>query len=132
MVLTPHPSAPDNHKVIPLWINGSAYPFSNNDTLFPITSSLSNKPLHYAISSTAETASKACDAAATAFKTWRSTTPLHRRSLLLKAADIIEARSQALAASQIAETSCPQRFADKNVQLGISTLREVAAATSEI
>lgn len=132
MVLSTHPSAPNGHQVVPLWYNGAAQPFSDKDTLFPVNSSVKGKPIHYAVSSSAEAATAACDSAAAAFKSWRNTTPTHRRDLLFKAIDIIGSRREKIAASQVAETSCPQGFADANSRLGIVTAKEVAAATTEL
>lgn len=132
MVLINHPSAPTDHRVVPLWVNGRSRPLSDQDILFPVINSFHNKTIHYAVSSNSEAAIAACDSAAEAFKSWRNMTPLHRRTLLLKAADIIESRSREIAASQVAETSCPEQFADANSRLGVSTMREIAAATSEI
>ncbi|KAF2639687.1 aldehyde dehydrogenase [Massarina eburnea CBS 473.64] len=132
MVLITHPLAPSTHKVVPLWISGAPLAPLESDILFPVISSTQDQPVHYAHSASASTAIAACDSAATAFKTWRKTSPTDRRALLLKAADIIEARAKELAASQIAETNCPEQFGHANTRLSLYQIREIAAATSEI
>jgi acyl-CoA reductase-like NAD-dependent aldehyde dehydrogenase len=125
------PSAQDGLPIVPLWINGAAHSIKDH-ALFPVTSSVLNKPIHHAVSATPTTATLACDSAAAAFTTWRDTTPTHRRTLLLKAADIIAAREGDITGAQMAETSCPAEFANFNVKVGAGVVREIAAATSEL
>lgn len=132
MVFVNHEKAPDGLPVVPLWINGSAVPISDKDSLFPVVSSVEDKPIHYAVSASASTAVAACDAAASAFTSWRKTSPTFRRQLLLKAADMLESKAQEIAGWQMKETSCPKEFAGANVKLGPIYVREIAAATSEI
>jgi hypothetical protein len=132
MVFITHDQSPDGLPVVPLWINGAAHETSPTDSLFPVTSSLQDKAIHNAVSATPSSAALACDAAAAAFTSWRKTAPSHRRKLLLKAADIVESKAEEIAGWQVAETSCPQPFADSNVKMGATWMREVAAATSEL
>lgn len=132
MVFITHSQSPNALPVVPLWIDGAAHPPATTDTLFPVTSSVQNKPIHYAVSATPATATAACDAAAAAFTRWRKTAPSHRRALLLKAADILDTRAKEISASQIAETSCPEQFAAMNIKVGPVFVREIAAATSEL
>jgi len=132
MVFINHDQSADGLPVVPLWINGAAHKSSPTDSLFPITSSIQGKPIHNAVSATPSTAVLACDAAAAAFTSWRKTSPSHRRALLLKAADVIDAKAKEIAGWQVAETSCPQQFADVNAKMGATYMREIAAATSEL
>jgi acyl-CoA reductase-like NAD-dependent aldehyde dehydrogenase len=132
MVFVQHDQSPDALPVVPLWVNGAALESSATDSLFPITSSLQGKAIHYAVSATPSTATLACDAAAAAFTTWRNTAPSYRRNIMLKAADVIEAKAKEIAEWQVAETSCPQQFADLNAKMGAVLVRENAAATSEL
>lgn len=132
MVFIKHDQAPTDLPVVPLWINGGAYPSSSKDSLFPVISSIQDKPLHYAVSATPAAATAAVDSAAAAFTSWRKTGPSHRRALLLKAADVLDSKAKEIAASQLAETSCPEQFATVNSKLGPLYVREMAAATSEL
>ncbi|KAF2713207.1 aldehyde dehydrogenase [Pleomassaria siparia CBS 279.74] len=132
MVLIDYKEAPEGLQVVPLWISGSAQTITSPSTLFPVTSSIKDTAIHHAVSCDPPTATLAVDAAATAFKTWRLTAPTHRRSLLLKAADILERRAEQIMAAQVAETSCPRPFAQFNVESGVTYIREIAAATSEL
>ena len=125
-------TSPNDLPVVPLWINGNSQPVSEKDPLFPVISSVKDKPIHFAVSASPAAAVQACDSAATAFKSWRETSPRFRRSLLLKAADILTRRAGEIAESQIAETSCPEMFAKFNIVTGIEYVREIAAATSEL
>ncbi|KAF2109817.1 Aldehyde/histidinol dehydrogenase, partial [Lophiotrema nucula] len=122
---------PDSLPIVPLWINGVESSV-DKESLFPVVSSVHDKPIHYAVSATPDAAAAAVESAAEAFKTWRTTSPTYRRNLLLKAADILELRGKEIAASQIAETSCPQPFADFNIKTGCVYVREIASATSEL
>jgi acyl-CoA reductase-like NAD-dependent aldehyde dehydrogenase len=132
MVLVDYVEALDSLQVVPLWINGAAHPIDSPSSLFPITSSVKDTPIHHAVSCTPNSATAAIDAAAAAFVSWRRTAPSFRRSLLLKAADVLERRGQEIMSAQIAETSCPPQFAGFNIKAGVEYVREIAAATSEL
>jgi acyl-CoA reductase-like NAD-dependent aldehyde dehydrogenase len=131
MVFVSSSHAPDNLPVVPLYINGTAKPIEDEE-LFPVISSIQDKAIHYAVSASPASATSACDAAASAFTTWRNTSPAHRRSLLLKAVDALESRMDDIMTWQVAETSCPKEFAAFNIKTGLTMIREIAAATSEI
>lgn len=118
--------------IIPLWINGEPVPITETDSLFPVTNALENKTLHRAVSASTHSAKAACDAAALALKSWRKTSVAHRRALLLKVADRIEAGAAEIAECQVRETSCQMQFAGFNVKAGVVGIREIAAATSEL
>jgi acyl-CoA reductase-like NAD-dependent aldehyde dehydrogenase len=124
-------NAPDGLPVVPLWINGESQPI-DKDALFPVTSSLQNKPVHYAMSASPTAATAACNAAASSLISWRKTSPTHRRALLLKTADIVDRRAQDIMDAQMVETSCAKDFASFNVVKGAEYMREIAAATGEL
>ncbi|OAF99560.1 ALDH-like protein [Paraphaeosphaeria sporulosa] len=126
-----HPLSPDSLPVVPLWINGKAHPSSEDEILFPVISSVQDKPIHYAVSASPKVAVLAVEAAATALVEWRKTTPAHRRSLILKAADVLEKKSKEVMQAQVAETSCPEMFAKFNMG-SVAWMREIASATTEI
>ena len=132
MVFLPKSKAEDGLPLVPVYINGTPQSIDASTTLFPVINAVSDTIIHHAVSVTAPTAIAACDASAEAFKSWHKTTPSHRRALLLKAADIIESKSQDIMQAQISETSCPKQFAAINVKGGVAIMREIAAATSEL
>ena len=74
----------------------------------------------------------AADAAAAAFRTWSQTGPGERRSLLLKAADALEARTPQFIESVGAETGATGMWAGFNVMLAAGMVREAAALTTQI
>lgn len=131
MTFITHPLSPDNLPVVPLWINGAAQPASEDDELFPVVSSTKDEAIHYAVSASPKHAVLAVESAAEALVQWRKTTPAHRRGLLLKAADALEKKSEAIMQAQMAETSCPEAFARFNVGC-TAWMREIAAATTEL
>ena len=131
MVLVQNHQSPDGLPVVPLWINGAALPTSKDDVLFPVISSIQDRPIHYAVSATPETAVLAVESAATALLKWQQTTPTYRRNLIQKAADMLDRKGEQIMKAQMTETSCPEVFARFNVS-STSWVREIAAATSQL
>jgi acyl-CoA reductase-like NAD-dependent aldehyde dehydrogenase len=131
MVFMNEKKAPDDLSIVPLWINGSAQPIEKEE-LFPVVSSIQDKPIHYAVSASPESAVSAVESASKAFASWRKTSAPHRRNLLLKTADILERRAKEIMDYQMTETSCPKEFAGFNIKAGTIYVREIAAATSEL
>lgn len=52
--------------------------------------------------------------------------------MLLKAADVVESKILEIIQAQISETSCPKEFAAINLKGGVTNIREIAPATSEL
>jgi acyl-CoA reductase-like NAD-dependent aldehyde dehydrogenase len=75
---------------------------------------------------------KVVAAAAAAFPAWSETGPGLRRSLLLKAADLLEARAAEFTRTMLEETGATAPWAGFNVHLGAGILREAAALTTQI
>jgi benzaldehyde dehydrogenase (NAD) len=75
---------------------------------------------------------KAVEAAAQAFKTWSQTGPNERRSLLLKAADALEAKTPQFIEAVGAETGATGMWAGFNVHLAAGMIREAASLTTQI
>jgi acyl-CoA reductase-like NAD-dependent aldehyde dehydrogenase len=71
-------------------------------------------------------------AAARAFESWSETGPNARRTLLLKAADLLEARTDDFIQTMIQETGSTGPWAGFNVYLAAKILRESAALTTQI
>jgi acyl-CoA reductase-like NAD-dependent aldehyde dehydrogenase len=85
-----------------------------------------------AAAATADDAHAAADAAAAAFPAWAETGPGQRRSLLQKAADLLEARSGDFIARMCAETGATAGWGGFNAMLAAGMLREAAAITTQI
>ncbi|MGE4242600.1 aldehyde dehydrogenase [Ramlibacter sp.] len=74
----------------------------------------------------------AADAAAEAFKTWSETGPGERRTLLLKAAEKLEAKLPQFVEAVAAETGATGMWAGFNVMLAAGMIREAASLTTQI
>lgn len=81
---------------------------------------------------TVEDAKAAVEAAAKAFPVWSAMGPGERRTLLMKAAQALEAKGEAIAAAMAAETGASGIWAHFNVHLGADMLLEAAAITTQI
>ncbi len=94
-------------------------------------------PLDGSVATRAPAASQAdavaaVDAAAEAFKSWSQTGPGERRSLLLKAADALQAKLPKFIESVPAETGATGMWAGFNVMLAAGMIREAASLTTQI
>lgn len=72
------------------------------------------------------------DAAALAFPAWAELGPSARRSVLLKAADVLAGKADTFVAAMAAETGATEPWARFNVSVASSMLREAAALTTQI
>lgn len=79
-----------------------------------------------------EDANRAVEAAAAAFPDWSEMGPNKKRTLLLKAADLMQARVERFTELMISETGATAPWAGFNVMLAASMLREAAAMTTQI
>lgn len=77
-------------------------------------------------------AKAAVDAAAKAFPAWAATSPGERRTLLIKAAHALEAKTADFSAVMAAETGASGLWAGFNVHLAADMLIEAAALTTQI
>ncbi len=71
-------------------------------------------------------------AAERAFAAWSTTGPSLRRSLLLKAADLLEARTEEFVRVGVAETGATGHWIGFNIHLSAGMLREAATLTTRI
>jgi vanillin dehydrogenase len=94
----------------------------------PLTNSQATK----AAAATEADARAAASAAAAAFPAWSRTGPTERRTLLLKAADLLEGRTPDFIARMTRETGATKIWAGFNVHLAANMLREAAAMTTQI
>jgi acyl-CoA reductase-like NAD-dependent aldehyde dehydrogenase len=75
---------------------------------------------------------KAVEAAAQAFASWSQTGPGERRTVLLKAADRLEAKAGQFAEAMAAETGATGMWAGFNVMLAAGMIREAASLTTQV
>jgi acyl-CoA reductase-like NAD-dependent aldehyde dehydrogenase len=99
--------------------------FDRND---PMTGKLATR----AAAATLADVEKVVAAAAKAFETWSETGPTARRTLLLKAADLMESRTGDFIKLMLEETGATAPWAGFNVHLAAGILREAAALTTQI
>ena len=81
---------------------------------------------------TIDDVNKVAASAARAFESWSETGPNARRALLLKAADVMEARTNDFVKLMLEETGATAPWAGFNVHLAAGMLREAAALTTQI
>jgi acyl-CoA reductase-like NAD-dependent aldehyde dehydrogenase len=74
----------------------------------------------------------AVESAAKAFETWSQSGPSQRRAVMLKAADIIEARAGEFVETMMSEVGAAQLWAGFNVFLTAQLLREAAGLATQI
>ncbi|MHB9838941.1 aldehyde dehydrogenase [Paraburkholderia terrae] len=96
--------------------------------LNPVTGAVASR----APAATLADADAAVDAAAAAFPAWSALPPTERRTRLLKAADMMDARAGAFIETGIAETGAMANWYGFNVHLAANMLREAAAMTTQI
>ena len=98
------------------------------DRLNPLDGTVATR----APAATVSDALAAVEAAAKAFPAWSATGPGERRSLLMKAAHVLEAKAPAFAAAVATETGGSAMWAGFNVHLAAGMLLEAAALTTQI
>ena len=114
-----------------LFIDNEGRPASDGATferLDPMTNRLATR----AAAATHEDAQAAVEAAQAAFPAWSAIGPAERRAILMRAADGLEARREDFATAMVAETGCTIPWAEFNVTLAASMMREAAAMTTQI
>jgi acyl-CoA reductase-like NAD-dependent aldehyde dehydrogenase len=119
----------DTTSTIPLWIDNKPVTTSSS---IPVTQASTNSNVHHASSASASDATAAVSSSWTAFKSWRSTTHVVRRDLILRVAAYYEAHHEGFVARQIEETSCTEAWAKQNTTLSVSYLKEIAAQVSSV
>ena len=151
--MSPLQKDPQGRPFVPLFINGQPLPLTDSSRLYPVhsalsTSSSSNEPIHYYASASLSDCAQACEAAWSAFNgttspttttssssadgAWKRSTVTTRRSLILRAADLLETRQAELIDAQIRETSCQRTWAQTNISLTVGYMREIAARISSV
>ena len=118
-------------KTLTMLIDGQSAEASGKAT-FERRNPLDGSVATRAPAATPEDMTKAVDAAARAFTSWRETGPGERRALLLKAAQALEAKGPAFIEAMAAETGASAMWAGFNVHLAAGMLQEAAALTTQI
>ena len=117
--------------LIPLIIDGRECPAADGSSFErrdPVTGEVASR----AAAAKAADVQTAVDAAQAAFRSWSETGPGERRRLLLRAADLLEAREEEFATAMLTETGATRMWAGFNVHLAAGVLREAAALTTQI
>lgn len=118
-------------KTRQLLIAGEAVKASNGAT-FQRCNPLSKQAVTEASAASVEDAKAAVAAAAKAFEMWSESSVGTRRSLLLKAADLMESYQDEFIACMVEETGSTPTWAGFNVMVAAGVLREAASLTSQI
>jgi acyl-CoA reductase-like NAD-dependent aldehyde dehydrogenase len=116
---------------VQLLIGGQSRPASSGAT-FERRNPLSEAVVTRAAAATPADATAAIEAAAAAFPEWSRQGPGARRSLLLKAAAILEAKTPEFIEAVAAETGASALWGGFNAHLAASMLQEAAALTTHI
>ncbi|KIW10080.1 hypothetical protein PV08_11040 [Exophiala spinifera] len=104
----------------------------NCGDVFEVLDPISQAPVHLAPAAVEEQAVAAVKSADIAFETWRDSTPLERRSLLLKAAEILQSRKDELVHAMVSETGAKASWAAFNIKTGIEFVLENAGMTTQV
>jgi acyl-CoA reductase-like NAD-dependent aldehyde dehydrogenase len=105
---------------------------SRSKTTFERKDPFTGKVATIAEAATVDDVNAACDAAAAAFPKWSETGPTERRMLLLKAADILQAKSDEFIRLMMEETGATGPWSGFNVMFAAKILREAASMTTMI
>jgi acyl-CoA reductase-like NAD-dependent aldehyde dehydrogenase len=96
------------------------------------TNPVSGKVATRAAAATIADARAAADAAAAAFPAWSALGPSERRARLLRAADLLDQRTDQVVARMMEETGSTAPWAGFNAALAANMLREAAALTTRV
>jgi len=116
---------------VPLFIGGRSRAAGGNAT-FDRINPVSGEVASRAAAAGVEDARAAVEAAKAAFPAWSATAPNARRALLLKAADLMDARAPDFIARGVAEAGGAPMWYGFNVMLAAGMLREAASLTTQI
>lgn len=115
--------------VVPLWINGAPTELDQS-RLITVHSAAHDKDVFLAQSASISDAQSAVSSAETAFQSWKETSYVDRRELLLRVATVMERRIDEFILFQTQETSCSETWARFNVILACKALREICSCIS--
>jgi vanillin dehydrogenase len=116
---------------IPFIVDGTAVEAEGGAT-YERKDPMTGKVASRAAAATLADVDKVVAAASAAFETWSQTGPGLRRTLLLKAADLMESRTNDFIKLMLEETGATAPWAGFNVHLAAGILREAASLTTQI
>jgi acyl-CoA reductase-like NAD-dependent aldehyde dehydrogenase len=116
--------APDKTFVHPFIINGEAVTSSKT---FPVTNPSTGEVVWHSSSASFSDVDAAVAAATAALPGWKSTRLTHRRDLILKAAEELEANREALWEAMKLEIAADDGWCGFNVDSSIKMLKDVAS-----
>ncbi len=119
----------DTAYTVPLLIDGKEV---TTTTTFTITSPASHKTLWQSSSASKDDVAAAVKAAQTAFPSWSKLKPAAKRTIFLKAADIMEKRASELVGYAQAETGGTMFIEQLDVPNTIEMLRDVAGRVGSV
>lgn len=105
---------------------------ASSGATYSLLSPTSGATITRAAAATVEDAIRAADTAAVAFATWSQTGPTERRRILLKAADMLEAKTGEFIGVMAQEVGASQLWAGFNVMLAANLFREAAGMVTQI
>jgi len=105
---------------------------ASNAATFERANPVSGSVATRAAAATVDDARAAADAAAAAFPAWSALGPSERRKKLLRAADLLEARTPDFIAVMMDEIGATAGWAGFNVYLAAQMLREAASMTTQV
>jgi salicylaldehyde dehydrogenase len=114
-----------------LFIDNNDVAASNGST-FERRNPISDEVVTTAAAATREDATRAVESAAAAFQTWSKTGPTERRRILLKAADILDAKTPQFIEVMAEEVGASALWSGFNVFLAAGLFREAAGMTTQI
>lgn len=127
---TPTVVKPDPSYTVPLFINGKEV---TTQTTFPVISPSSHQQVWSSSSASLDEVKSAVSAAKAAFPAWSKMKPAAKRSIFLKAADIIEARAQEFADYLKIETGANDAFSSGfNVPKMADVLRDTGGRLTAV
>ncbi|OOY24993.1 salicylaldehyde dehydrogenase [Thioclava sediminum] len=118
-------------KEIGMLLDGASAPAASGasfDRIDPVTGEVATR----AAAAGRDDVETVVASAARAFPGWSATGPNGRRKILLKAADVMEARADDFIQAMITETGATGPWAGFNVHLAAGMIREAAAMTTQI
>lgn len=116
--------------IVPLQINGKDVLTSK---LFDVTNPTTGKIIHRASGASVSDALKAVEAAEAAFESWADLPPDQKRNIFLKAADILERRTEEVGKWEEEEAGATTFYASGfDVPTAVNGLRDVAGKISGI
>lgn len=121
--MTANDAGPESVFTVPLFIGGSD---CRPDTSFDVVSPQNGSVVHRCGSASIAEADAAVSAAAEALKTWRTTTPIQRREIFLKASEILLRRREELRGYMVKETGASIPWCEFNLNTTADMLKDIA------